>query len=363
MVPTSFGGLLPITPGENFITNNNLCLFNDKSPTFLHSGHGTFSSIDLSISNPSLFLEFEWSVENDLHGSDHFPLILKNTETANTAHPPKWKMSKANWTQFESMCLEKLTTIPISSTAIEDYTSILLTIADDSIPKTSGKSIARRNPWFNDDCKKAIAKRKRNLRHFQQEPTSSNLGAFKISRAQARRTIRQTRKNSWRDYVSRLNNRTSPKSVWRTIRSMNGKGGGSKSAPSHLSQQDTTITDTLHIANALGDKFSQNSSSSNCSDTFSAHRAKLEQHSLNFKSSNFEDYNTVFSLNELQISLSKSHNSAPGPDGIHYELLKHLPSQSLDLLLDIFNYIWTSGSLPSSWKEATVIPIAKPGKD
>ncbi|WP_143556404.1 hypothetical protein [Solemya velum gill symbiont] len=235
------------------------------------------------------------------------------------------------------MCLEKLTKIPISSTVIDDYTSILLTIADDSIPKTSGKSIARRNPWFNDDCKEAIAKRKKDLRHFKQQPTSSNLGAFKISQAQARRTVRQTRKNSWRDYVSRLNNRTSPKSVWRTIRSMNGKGGGSKSAPSHLSQQNTPITDTLHIVNALGDTFSQNSSSSNCSDAFSAHRARLEQYPLNFKSSNFEDYNTVSSLHELQISLSKSHNFTPGPNGIHYEVLKHLPPQSLELLLDIFN--------------------------
>ncbi|WP_218669308.1 hypothetical protein, partial [Solemya velum gill symbiont] len=32
-------------------------------------------------------------------------------------------------------------------------------------------------------------------------------------------------------------------------------------------------------------------------------------------------------------------------------------SQSSELLLGIFNYIWTSGSLPSSWKEVTVIPI------
>ncbi|WP_143557734.1 hypothetical protein [Solemya velum gill symbiont] len=132
-------------------------------------------------------------------------------------------MSKANWALFESMCLEKLTKIPINSTAIDDYTSIRLTIADGSIPKTSGKSIAWGNPWFNDDCKEVIAQRKRDLRHFKQEPTSANLGAFQISRAQARRTVCQTRKNSWRDYVSRLNNRTSPKSVWRTIRSMNGE--------------------------------------------------------------------------------------------------------------------------------------------
>ncbi|WP_245828671.1 endonuclease/exonuclease/phosphatase family protein [Solemya elarraichensis gill symbiont] len=198
---------------ETFLTNNNLCLFNDKSSTFLHSGHGTFSCIDLSISEPSLFLDYEWSVEGDLHGSDHFPIILRNTQPDTTQNPPKWKMSKADWTHFESLCLEKLTTLPINDTAIDDFTTTISYIADQCIPKTSGKSIARRNPWFNDGCKEAIAKRKRDLRHFKHEPTSNNLDTFKISRAKARRTVRQARKNSWRDYVSRLNHRTSPKSV------------------------------------------------------------------------------------------------------------------------------------------------------
>ena len=35
------------------------------------------------------------------------------------------------------------------------------------------------------------------------------------------------------------------------------------------------------------------------------------------------------------------------------------------VLLDIFNYMWTSGETMNAecWKEATVIPILKPGKD
>ena len=33
------------------------------------------------------------------------------------------------------------------------------------------------------------------------------------------------------------------------------------------------------------------------------------------------------------------------------------------VVLDIFNNIWTSGEIPECWKEATVIPIPKPGKD
>ena len=59
----------------------------------------------------------------------------------------------------------------------------------------------------------------------------------------------------------------------------------------------------------------------------------------------------------------KSHNTAVGPDETHYEFLKQLPSCSLDFLLQAFNEVWVSGKFPTSWKQATIIPIPKPGKD
>ena len=36
---------------------------------------------------------------------------------------------------------------------------------------------------------------------------------------------------------------------------------------------------------------------------------------------------------------------------------------SLETLLNIFNYIWTTGKFPDDWQYATIIPIPKPGKD
>ena len=36
---------------------------------------------------------------------------------------------------------------------------------------------------------------------------------------------------------------------------------------------------------------------------------------------------------------------------------------SLETLLNIFNYIWTTGKFPEDWTLATIIPIPKPGKD
>ena len=65
-------------------------------------------------------------------------------------------------------------------------------------------------------------------------------------------------------------------------------------------------------------------------------------------------------MEELQDALRRAHDTSAGPDEIHYQLLKHLPSSSLLLLL---NKIWLFGDFPSDWRKAIVIPIPKPGKD
>ena len=64
--------LIAITP---FITNNDICIMNDKSD---HSpSTKSFTSVDLSFCHPSLFLDFNWSSYEDQHNSDHFPIIIK----------------------------------------------------------------------------------------------------------------------------------------------------------------------------------------------------------------------------------------------------------------------------------------------
>ena len=42
-------------------------------------------------------------------------------------------------------------------------------------------------------------------------------------------------------------------------------------------------------------------------------------------------------MRDLKRSLKKSNNSSPGPDQIHYEILRHLPIETLHILLDIIN--------------------------
>ena len=83
---------------------------------------------------------------------------------------------------------------------------------------------------------------------------------------------------------------------------------------------------------------------------------------MNFKSQNNEIYNKDFKFDELVEAIQLSHDSVTGPDEIHYQMLKHLPENSLETLLNILNYIWTTGKFPEDWQNATIIPISKPGK-
>ena len=126
----------------------------------------------------------------------------------------------------------------------------------------------------------------------------------------------------------------------------------------HLSVNGRDVTSHRDIANALADNLSHNSSSAFSTDDFASVRKKAEKQTINFSSDNAEVYNRPFSM-----ALRRAHATSAGPDEMHYQLLKHLPSSSLLLLLNIYFLIWLSGDFPSDWRKAIVIPIPKPGKD
>ena len=240
------------------------------------------------------------------------------------------------------------------------FSKTLISIAVESIPKTSSNKKHYKS-WFNDDCKTAIRSRKAALRKFNLQPSAENLNNFKIHRAKTRRVIKTSKKTSWRNYVNKLKSSSKSKKVWDMIRKISGKN--TSSPIKHLSKNHIKATNKKDIADLLANTFSKNSSSTNYSKPFQNIKKNAEKTKLNFKSNNLENYNQPFSLSELTDCILKSHNTSVGPDEIHYEFLKQLPSCSLDFLLQAFSEVWVSGKFPTSWKQATIIPIPKPGKD
>ena len=146
------------------------------------------------------------------------------------------------------------------------------------------------------------------------------------------------------------------------IRKVSGKN--KKSECVHIkSSNGNKCYSTKEISYTLGENFQKNSSSSNYSQQFQDTKVEKERENLNFQSQNNEKYNLPFKLSEFRNSLDKSNDTTAGPDDIHYQILKHLPSDALETLLNIMNEMWRTGKSPEDWHKAVIIPIPKPGKD
>ena len=89
---------------ENIISDNNLCLFINKSKTYLHPANGAKISIDLIICSPDIFIDYSWQVLGDLCGSDHYPITIDSNEPNQIKRNVKWIFSKANWVSFKELC-------------------------------------------------------------------------------------------------------------------------------------------------------------------------------------------------------------------------------------------------------------------
>ena len=226
-------------------------------------------------------------------------------------------------------------------------------------PRCEGKNLPR-VPWFNEECKQAILDRKRAQRKYFKHPTLFNFINFKKAKAKSKFTIKQSKASSWRPYVSTINSHTSSKSVWKKIRKIKGKETTPKT---HLKKKTILVSDPKEQANYLTESFSKNSSSQNYSKSFQKTKDRKERNPPNFFSDNTENYNKPFPLNELKDALNKSNETTDDPDGLYYQFLTHLPQHCLKILLQLFNTIWLSGKIPSSWKEAIVVPIPMPNKD
>ena len=183
----------------------------------------------------------------------------------------------------------------------------------------------------------------------------------RLIQARTKKLFKQKKRDSWKNYVSSVNVNTPSKKVWNMIRKITGKNV--VSPMHHLKDKNwTLITDRVQIANTLVAAIEKSSSSENYSKEFQSIKAKKEKQKINFKTNRNFRYNKC-TMRDLKRTLKMSDNSSPCPDQIHYEILRHLPIETLHISLDIINETWKSDAFPESWREALIRSIPKPGKD
>ena len=100
---TMWGGTTLDVKGEiieDLVNSNPISILNDGSFTYHNIYNNSYSAIDLSICSSSIYLDFEWSVDEFLNGSDHYPIYLKTVKNITSSSTPKWKLEQADWTKY-----------------------------------------------------------------------------------------------------------------------------------------------------------------------------------------------------------------------------------------------------------------------
>ncbi|GBM76569.1 hypothetical protein AVEN_254398-1 [Araneus ventricosus] len=349
---------------ERFISNNCLCLLNNDEKTYFHEPTRTFHSLDLAICSPTLMPLLDFTVGSDLCNSDHFPLIVSYADSGGAIqYPPRYLFQRADWKKFMQLAdvTESMVCTADITESVQNVVDCIINAANNSIPKCSPCLKKFRRPWWNEACRASRREEKKQWNIFRIYPTTENHVAFKRAKALARRIRRRSQRESWINFISSITYSISSKLLWKRVKAANGIYR-EFSFPV-LNTGNVTHSAPLDIANTLGHAFANVSATDSYSPDFVAIKNRAERTPLRFTARSALPYNTEFRMFELETALSRAHDTSPGPDGITYNMLRHLNTTSLSHLLFLFNRIWTEQKYPSQWHEAIVIPILKPGKD
>jgi ribonuclease HI len=75
-----------------------------------------------------------------------------------------------------------------------------------------------------------------------------------------------------------------------------------------------------------------------------------------------EEELSAFTLGELRDALARGRGRAPGPDGIHPDMLRRLPANGQVALCALINRSWHTGEVPALWRSGIIVPILKNAK-
>jgi len=316
---------------ENILTQSSLTLLNTGSPTHFHLQTGTHSAIDLTICSAQIPITMEWTVEDDLYGSDHYPVIMNETVATEITREPKFALDRADWPKYYEETyidpIDELLKLPAIETLVNFFNDHLISAATASIPKSTGRPRPNRVPWWNVACATSNRERKTALRRYQRTGSVTDKISYNRARARAKYIKKEARKNSWKSYVDSINAETPMSKIWSRIRKIRGIYKPINSPI--LKQQGQLKSDPLQVAEILAEHYESVSSSHRYSDNFK--RIQLRKESV-------------------------------GEDQIEYKLIAKSHKTCKQFLLAIFNKIWSSGDYPESWRTGIVLSFHKPGK-
>ena len=270
-------------------------------------------------------------------GSDHFPLhigihlqTLPFPYTSHTAHS-----GNIEWTVFHSFMTEHINDIKYHHQTIEAITDLITKYLNTFHPlctiiQQHSKNInTQLTPgWWTPMIKKEIARRKLLTTQFIRNPNYVTYHNLQLQTTLTKRLIRQTKQRSWQIHCQAINPHTSTTQMWRQIKWFTGK-------------KNYSMTE-IQYNTELQDKFLQ---------LHSPDSVPLPPYMFpNLPKSSITDtIDQNITTTEVNLTINKhKQKSVGGPDGITYEMLRHLPLEYQNILANGFTKILQTGIIPQS---------------
>ena len=352
---------------EDWMMENNLILINkpDDKPTCLSRAWKTSSHPDVAMATEDIQQQCERSVEDQLGGSDHLPILLRLTSTvtpASVRKDPSWNYKRANWTKFshltDTFCMEgHISTEKDINTNVMAFTNAIKKAAIRSIPRGRRHNY---KPFWSSMLQELHDGLTKTRKTMETDPSPENVAAHQAARDKFDQAKTKEIRTSWQDKTASLNMERDTGRLWKLTKALNEEKPATYS-PTVLLDDEVHRTGKL-AANTLAEGFQQD-----CSLDIPRRRAAEVREQMkqeNKEATNNPTMTEEFTIVELNEAIKHlKAKKAPGKDMITNEMVKNLGSIAKKKLLDIFNQSWNTGVFPHSWKEAILIPILKKGKD
>lgn len=179
-----------------------------------------------------------------------------------------------------------------------------------------------------------------------------NLLILRRLKDQFREAKLKSRNEYWLKFINEINGKTSSRDVWRKISAAKGKR-----------RKDAVVHEPQKEVDRLCEAWANNSRIDNMPDDIKECLGKLREwrvRNYEIKINENSEMDIGFSEVEFKNALKVGKSTAPGEDGITYDIILMLSKIEGNPILRLFNLIWEKGKLPKRWKLFLMVPIPRP---
>ena len=345
------------------LNQEELIYLDAQSPTYLSNATGLHNVLDLIIVDaPTCQLVESCYVEGDV-GSDHLPIITTLSLKMNTQTIQKTDI--ASWVQAVDLALNDYIATDDINRNISTITQIIQQTKESSTKtyKVKHKKTLPREILNNIRLRKTLMKKRK--------AATSDLSKIVITKAYNRinhkikQQLQDFEDNKMQELCENICNSKDANTMWKIFNKYKNQNqtidepeaplttpaGTSTSNDQEKCVEFARYLSTIH--QTPDDPLFDTNFKKEIDGLFPNKDQEIDNSSI--PPIHITKFNTL-------LSDTKSH-SAPGNDGISYELLKRCSNPSKQVFCDLINQCLNKNTFPIAWKQAKVRMLPKPGRD